>query len=147
VHLLQQWFHFDFGTWYSLGYVFLAGSTLYTWRDKVTLHYVGVIVLLVVWLITELFHCANNAADTIFFVYTIIWIGLKTYIPLKWKPDISYGIYIYGSPVQRVISSLTQSSLPLGNYNLVVVPLTVVMGFLSWFLVEKKAMMFKNKVQ
>jgi peptidoglycan/LPS O-acetylase OafA/YrhL len=147
LHLLQQWFHFDFGTWYSLGYVFLAGSTLYTWRDKITLHYVGVIVLLVVWLITELFHCTNNATDTIFFVYTIIWIGLKTYIPLKWKPDISYGIYIYGSPVQRVISSLTQSSLPLWNYNLVVVPLTVVMGFLSWFLVEKKAMKFKNKVQ
>jgi peptidoglycan/LPS O-acetylase OafA/YrhL len=144
---LQHWFHFEFVTWYSLGYVFLTGSTLYTWRDKIGLHYQGIVVLAFVWWLTALLHLSGNVPEVLFFVYTIIFLGRKTYIPVAFKSDLSYGIYIYGSPVQRTVSWLTKSSLSLWQFNCIVVPVTVLMGFLSWHLVEKKALRFKNKVK
>jgi len=146
LHLLREWFPFSFDVWYSLGFFFIAGSTLYVWRDKIALHYMGIIVLAFLWLVTGLLHVMGNVPESLFFVYTILYLGLKTPVLLKPRADLSYGIYIYGSPVQRIISWETQSSFPLWKYNLLVVPVTVLMGFLSWHLVEKKALRLKNKV-
>lgn len=56
--------------------------------------------------------------------------------------DISYGIYIYSFPVQQTLMyffKLDQVSLLI--YCL---PITVLLGFLSWHLVEKKALKYKH---
>ena len=60
------------------------------------------------------------------------------------RNDISYGVYIYH---MLVINSLVE----LGykgklNYLLVAITVTIFLGILSWFFVEKKALSFKKKI-
>jgi peptidoglycan/LPS O-acetylase OafA/YrhL len=147
VQLLQQWFGFDFNSWYNLGFFFIAGSTMYVWRDKIVLHYAGIILLAFIWWLTGALQFAGDVPGAILFVYSILYLGLKVPVLLRPGVDLSYGIYIYGSPVQATVSWLTKCRLPLWRYNLVVFPVTVLLGFLSWHLVEKKALALKNKVR
>ena len=60
------------------------------------------------------------------------------------RNDISYGVYIYH---MLVINSLVE----LGykgklDYLIVAIIVTIFLGTLSWFLVEKKALSFKKKI-
>lgn len=55
--------------------------------------------------------------------------------------DISYGIYIWGFPVQQIIVNFfhpTPTILLLAS-----VPITYLLGFISWHLLEKKALQLK----
>lgn len=56
--------------------------------------------------------------------------------------DLSYGVYLYGFPVQQIL----MSSLHLGTFQLIAlcVPLVLGIAYLSWHLLEKKALRFKN---
>jgi peptidoglycan/LPS O-acetylase OafA/YrhL len=58
--------------------------------------------------------------------------------------DFSYGIYLYGFVVQQMVVyfAITTTS-PLLLF-CIAYPVTLVFGFLSWHLIEKKALRFKN---
>lgn len=57
--------------------------------------------------------------------------------------DPSYGIYLYGFPVQQALFAVGGSSMgPLENTALAV-PVAVALAYLSWHLVEKRALSFK----
>lgn len=57
--------------------------------------------------------------------------------------DISYGIYIYHVLVINVFV-LTGHKGEIGYLGLMIV-VTIILGILSWVLVEKKALALKNK--
>lgn len=58
--------------------------------------------------------------------------------------DISYGIYIYSFPIQQALMYFFKlDTVPLMVFSLL---LSFVMGYLSWHLVEKKALGYKNLV-
>jgi len=58
--------------------------------------------------------------------------------------DISYGLYLWGFPVQQSVIAVV-GTLPLALDLLVVVPLTAVIAFASWHLVEKRALAQKSR--
>jgi peptidoglycan/LPS O-acetylase OafA/YrhL len=57
--------------------------------------------------------------------------------------DMSYGIYIYSFPVQQTLIYYYNLNLDqLMFWSLVI---SITLGYLSWHLIEKKALSFKNK--
>lgn len=59
--------------------------------------------------------------------------------------DPSYGIYLYGFPVQQALFSLGGSHMgPLHN-TLYATPIVVVLAYLSWHVVEKRALSLKPR--
>ncbi|WP_131725326.1 acyltransferase family protein [Chryseobacterium sp. Leaf180] len=59
--------------------------------------------------------------------------------------DISYGVYIYGFLVQQIFMSYFElKPFPLMIFSLTV---TYILAYLSWHLVEKKMLTFKNLVR
>ena len=56
--------------------------------------------------------------------------------------DISYGIYIYSFPIQQTLMYFYKlNTLPLMILSIVI---SFILGYLSWHLVEKKSLTFKD---
>jgi peptidoglycan/LPS O-acetylase OafA/YrhL len=78
---------------------------------------------------------------------TILLIGLLP-MPIlkdigKSVGDLSYGIYIYGFLIQQTLVYFFKlNHIELMWYSLII---AYIFGYLSWHLVEKKALQFKNK--
>lgn len=58
--------------------------------------------------------------------------------------DFSYGLYIYGFPIQQVVSHYLHFSNPLLLF-FVAYPLALIIAILSWKFIEKPALSFKKK--
>lgn len=56
--------------------------------------------------------------------------------------DPSYGIYLYGWPAQQIVCSLVPNVTAIGN-TLMAMPLAVAAAYLSWHLIEKRALAMK----
>ena len=61
----------------------------------------------------------------------------------KWLGDISYGVYIYGCPVQQTLVHFFRPDYL--TLMLLSIPVTFVLGWLSWHGIESKALQYKNK--
>lgn len=58
--------------------------------------------------------------------------------------DMSYGIYIYSFPVQQTLMYFFEFNLyELMIWSLII---SIIFGYLSWHLIEKRALSYKNKV-
>lgn len=79
--------------------------------------------------------------------YLILFLANK--LPLKnwksWVGDLSYGTYIYGWMIQRVLFELKIQQISVVLYILMSMFLALIMGFLSWNLVEKPMMSWYKK--
>lgn len=58
-------------------------------------------------------------------------------------PDISYGIYLYGWPVQKLLLWYTPTLTPRGLFAWAA-PIAIMLGTASWYLVEKPALRLKG---
>jgi peptidoglycan/LPS O-acetylase OafA/YrhL len=57
--------------------------------------------------------------------------------------DYSYGLYIYAFPVQQTIAHFIPKINPIQMFTLSL-PVTFVLAFISWWLIEKKALSLKK---
>jgi peptidoglycan/LPS O-acetylase OafA/YrhL len=126
-----------------LGLPFLVGMTVaryrlpLDWRIAVTL---GVVTLACYAAGTLPVEAAAIAIG-----YTAIWAGAQTTPYLSGfnrLGDYSYGVYLWGWPVQQVIVSLT--SVSPWQMMVLAIPVSVALGALSWFLVEKPALQWRK---
>ena len=80
-----------------------------------------------------------------FFAVLLLWLGVV--LPLDRvgaRNDISYGMYIYGYPLQLLLAIIVGSALTPWVFALVSVVITVPFAAASWFLIEKRAMRWKR---
>lgn len=76
----------------------------------------------------------------VFFYVCLYLSGTRLFIRrLKLPGDPSYGIYIYGFLIQQILATLFPTSSILFN-QVVAALLAIMLGFLSWYLIEKPAM-------
>lgn len=61
--------------------------------------------------------------------------------------DFSYGIYIYGFWVQQLLVYLTHNTINLYNMMWASLAVSILLGVLSWHLVEKRALRYKSLVK
>ncbi|MBN3726977.1 acyltransferase family protein [Burkholderia sp. Ac-20379] len=71
------------------------------------------------------------------FLLAPIWLMTTQAVrSIKLPGDFSYGIYVYGWPAQQTVASLLPHSGPYTN-QIIAIPLAILAGVLSWYLVEK----------
>ena len=79
------------------------------------------------------------------FLYVLMWAAVR--LPLQnWERfgDLSYGIYIYAWPIQQFVAFFGVFKLGWIGYHVIVVALCHVAAYLSWHLLEKRALSLKN---
>lgn len=127
---------------------FGAGAVMYLYRDKVPIH-TGLatagLVLAVLAAMTPLF----LEASALFGSYTIIVFGYRApgwFRQLTERGDISYGVYVYGWPIQQLVWPIGVGHPAHWAINTAIaLPLAMLAGLASWLLVEKPALRFKGR--
>jgi peptidoglycan/LPS O-acetylase OafA/YrhL len=158
-----DWLHSLDGTIFFVGHIavfvpiFLTGSAIYLYRDKVPdsgLLALGLTIVFVasLWwplgLPTNRFtgQIAGSALWAPALVYPLLWLG--SHLPFQRigaRNDYSYGIYIYAWPVQELLAVWgVQHWGGYPVYAAMTVLVTVPIAAASWWLVEKRALSLKK---
>lgn len=148
--LLLDWLQPDAGkglqTALRLPMLFTAGALFYRLGGTIRLSVPALLLLIgVTVLMRDSF--AYNALLFVTTAYGLMWIALvpvSKRIPEP-KDDISYGVYLYGWPVQQALHALAPGLgvLALMAPSLVI---TVLISLASWRLVEKPALNLKRRL-
>lgn len=128
------------------GWYFFAGSVLYELRNYVPINWIAAAIAtgaIVATAGSDLF----PYAIAIGLPYLVIWIAFAGTIERRSPelPDISYGLYIYGFPVQQLTALVLLDTLPF--YGLMIVSLLVagLAGTVSWYAIEKPTLDLKSR--
>lgn len=123
--------------------MFALGTLAYLWREHIPVHGGFVVVLACAcwattgtWMQPILFALAE-LAFTFWFAYGLRWHGFNRF------GDYSYGIYLWGFPVEQTIAHQLPHIAPLTNAALSL-PVAVMLGAVSWYLIEKPALTLKS---
>jgi peptidoglycan/LPS O-acetylase OafA/YrhL len=134
--------------WVRFGTYFLAGMTLAHYRQVVP--YRAWLCALCLGLMSlSAWAGGFFAIYAVFGVYVLFYFAYQRLVPL-WSlgthPDLSYGTYLYGWPVQALLILKLGGSL--GPYGLfaIALPVTLAIAALSWYLVESPWMQRKAQI-
>ena len=130
---------------FSLVMCFLAGLTIYFARDAIPLsRRLAVLSGLLLFLLLSIplgdYLLCYPAA------YLTVWLGLcdPKANALHRLGDLSYGVFLYGFPVQQVVASTGDWARHWYINLALAIPLSCVVAFVSWRLVERPALRLKN---
>jgi len=126
-----------------LGGMFALGALCYVHRERIPAH--GALVCgfaAACWLLRDsaLYPLAFALAETAFvfwFAYRLRWHGFNRFA------DCSYGMYLWGFPIQQVVAHHVPTATPLVNAAIGTL-LAIGVGLLSWHLVEKPVLSAKD---
>lgn len=137
--------HIDYQV--RVAFYFLLGSFLYINRSTIPLSFSWLICVgLFTYFAQE--RSIYPYLTSIAFAYGVILCGLHPLLRLRsldtWG-DISYGVYIYAFPIQQLTAYLIPGISPMGMLA-VALPITCLVGIMSWRLVESPALGLKGKL-
>jgi peptidoglycan/LPS O-acetylase OafA/YrhL len=119
---------------------FLAGSVLAHYRNFVVIRTAPVVFATAAMWAAMATGLANTLAP-LPFAYLILWLGsFRTLSGVGSRYDISYGVYIYGWPIQQLLAALhLPAVLPPLGYAAIALVVVWPLAFLSCVLVEQPA--------
>ena len=82
-------------------------------------------------------------------IYTIAVVGLSSLPPLPFfhRGDYSYGVYIYGFPIQQAVTHFLPHAYRIWYINLMLaLPLTLIFAVSSWHLIEKPVLGLRKRI-
>jgi peptidoglycan/LPS O-acetylase OafA/YrhL len=124
---------------------FAAGMALYRLRNKKILRHGLALMALAGLVLSVPFH-AFILLFPIFGSYLVIYLAFAPWFPVVRAArfgDLSYGLYIYGWPVEQWLVRLNGGTLAWPTLFALALPLTAAVAFLSWHLVEARALSLK----
>lgn len=140
-------FYLRFDTFVTLGLMFMTGVLYHKKYRKLPLSVPYGVMALGLFIFVPLFvpQLTVFLACTLL-AYAIFALGSQ---PLMHKfgkyGDFSYGIYIYSFPVQQIIAATLLPHSPWIMFALAL-PISVLLGYISWTFIESKALSYKSKI-
>lgn len=126
--------------------VFLAGMLIHQFRDVLPARWSLVALSMVIVLATALLMVNYRVIAAIPLAYAVIVSGSLIHNPrLRLRNDLSYGVYIYGWPMQQFLVMCGLGFLNPFTFAVIAGAATVLLAAGSWFLVEKRAMALKSR--
>lgn len=127
--------------------IFLAGGVIYLYRETIPLS-LPLLVVALLALVPLSFTPLYKAALYLVTAWGVLVLALApalTRRSVEPPADLSYGVYLYGWPVQQALHALFPS---LGAVALLwpSLAVTVVVAALSWYLIEKPALGLKRRL-
>lgn len=120
---------------------FFAGVLAYALRDRLrTSHTLAALSAVVVVTTGFTSEAALNSFTAIPLTYLLLHVGATWRTSIAAKEDVSFGLYIYGYPVQQVLGMVGLGVTPVPVFAVVSLALTYPLALASWRLVEKPAM-------
>jgi peptidoglycan/LPS O-acetylase OafA/YrhL len=125
---------------------FFAGGCFYLYRDEINFDS-KIALIFSVLLFACLFNTALAELALLFLGgYLLIYFAFSA-IPLlsrfQTAPDISYGIYLYGWPVQMLLIWYIGGITPIGVFFLAMA-ICFLLGLVSWYSIEKPFLKLKK---
>lgn len=128
----------------ELALPFSAGALLYVYRHRISLNKTGALISLFSLVAAMALH-QFTLLGSLPLAYLIVYLGATVPFYSGSTHDLSYGIYIYGWPVQQLLAVVFGAA---GTHFIVFtvlsVVLTIPLAAASWFFVERPAMKLKN---
>jgi peptidoglycan/LPS O-acetylase OafA/YrhL len=129
------------------GIYFMIGACYAKWRLERWFSLSGVCMLIMATILLAPYAPVSKILLWLTLPYVVLAYGLSSSRLGSWVNrvgDCSYGVYIYAFPVQQfVLLKFPNISYPL--YLFVTIVITLVLGYASWHLVEKRLLKFKPK--
>jgi len=126
---------------------FASGMALYRLRDSGFIN--GRVALLAgLGLVLSVPFNAFILLFPLFGSYLVIYLAFAPWLrplPAARYGDLSYGLYIYGWPVEQAIVWQNGYTMSWWALFAIALPVTAVLAFLSWHLVEKRALRLKPR--
>lgn len=126
---------------------FAIGMFVYSYKDKIILSKWYALISLLMLFISLRF---GGFVDvfTICGSYLIFYVVYNKKIKLhnfNKYGDFSFGIYVYAFPIQQTVTYLFGGEISVIMNIMISLPTTIIIAYFSWHVVEKPALMLKNK--
>jgi peptidoglycan/LPS O-acetylase OafA/YrhL len=133
--------------------IFLAGSLLYLYRDRIPdsgwLAIASTALFFSGWFLPlgnqyPTFSLTSVSITAPFIAYPMLWLGM--HLPFQRigaTNDYSYGIYIYAFPVQQLLAVWGVTHWGYWPYTLLTIAVTAPLAVISWWAVERNALKLK----
>ena len=126
-------------------FAFSLGVTASLFQDQIRVN-LQITISLIVFALVLRGSEFREVAFYLAFIAVALWISTRReMVKIKLPGDYSYGIYLYGWPLQQALSEMNISDSTLVN-QLATMTLAVVAGALSWHLVEKPALLLVRRL-
>jgi peptidoglycan/LPS O-acetylase OafA/YrhL len=121
-----------------LGLAFALGALLWLLRDRVPFDG-RLAAAAAVLLAGSFFTSCYQVLGAVPLAYLCLWVGVAAgrFRWLRWRNDLSYGVYVYGGPVQQSLVLAGTAGLAWWQFTAVAWALVAPLAAASWFLVER----------
>ncbi len=125
---------------------FLLGVTIFLYRDKIIWNVKLFLICLVSAVLLYGFVRGGDLFASVFVAYLTVYLGLTSPRRLRivTGADYSYGMYLYGYPIQQAFSALGSWTHHWYLNILVCTPVAALFAALSWHYVEKPALRLRS---
>ena len=125
---------------------FVAGGLMFLFRDRIP--YSSWLAATAIAIALPMLQVPGLAILAVIpVVYCVTFLGLsRLRLPLFFqRGDYSYGIYLFGYPIQQLVVMLSPSELQTWFFNFCFsLPLAVVVAMMSWHIIEKPCLSLKR---
>lgn len=129
-----------------LGVCFLSGGCFFMYRDQIRMN--GLVAVALLGAVVVGLHSWRGAELAVASAgaYVLVYAAGKRSPLLSHfnrLPDVSYGVYLYGWPIQKLLLWFDVSMSPWTLF-LIATPIAIAAGAVSWHYIEKPALKFKG---
>lgn len=147
-HFDYRMFYLEFDRLIMLALMFFSGIMAYKYAKRITLSYRAGWAALAIFIIASfLLPTFTTLFAATLLAYALFALGRSPRFSIpEYIGDLSYGIYIYSFPIQQSIYAITGThsmlKMTVASYGL-----SLVAAWLSWHLIEKRALLLKSKIK